>query len=771
MEHHTHRRPRQGIASRWSDRVAGSDPGFNRLRTALMSALTIGLIFLAEYLFVRFTHALQAPVPAVALPAVAAARVAEANHEYVVIAVLIGAVVGVFGGFVADSTLRGELITTACGSIALLAAFALGIAVGPYRVAYLVSLVAVMALFGYLRRFGGRGVLAGMGFFFGEFMGSFLHEAISEAAMGWITAEVGVAVAISLVVRCTLFYPSKVKALRRALRSYRARAGKITGLALALFDDPDHGQRGVRRLHRELVRLNEAALIIDGNLGRLAPADGAAAEALHQRLFDAELALTNLARFAQAMAVWDLPARQRADLRLMLQAIVRRDPVRARRLAAALIDEVGAEAPAVFGSDPVAVVLPRRLAASVISLAETMPEWLAADERLGQGEQGDAGQPFRPSVGLVGGWLPGAAVVSGAASARPGSPGARRLSLTLPLRAAIQVAIAGALAVVLGDLLSGQRYYWAVIAAFVTFAGTSNSGEQARKAIGRVAGTAVGIGLGSLLVTEAAGRLAVMLAVLLIAFFVGFYLLRVSYAYLVASLTVAITVMYEQLGEYSGALLVLRLKETAIGAAVTVAVVLLAFPLRNRRVMLTAAGHEIQAVTQLARHAVAHLLGQAHDSQPTLRAGSRAVDASYQALVAAAQPVVRTLPGGPDAHATRLVSVGAAFRYYSHNLVADAEAAGPLDSATRSLLTTASATLQQSLGVVASAVDGPREGTYIRSSALFDQAERQLEKQSADIGPARLALRDLEDIDAAMATLAQDLGLAITDYDTGRAGA
>ena len=757
------------MLTRWSDRVAGSDPGFNRLRAALMSALTIGLIFLVEYLFVRLTHALQVPVAAVALPAAAAAKVAAVNHEFVVIAMLIGAFIGVFGGFIVDSTARGQVVTTACASAALVGTFAMGIALGPYRVGYLVSLGALIALSGYLRRFGGRGVLVGMGLFFGDFMGSFLHKAISEGRIGWVAAEVGVAVAVSAVVRCTLFYPSSAKALRRALRSYRARGARIAGLALALFEDPDHGERGVRRLHRQLVRLNEAALIIDGYLGQLGPADGAAAEALHQRLFDAELALTNLARFAQAMAVSDLPGRQRAEVRLILQAIVRRDPVSARRLAANLIGMVGAEGPAVVGADPVAVVLPRCFAASVISLAEAMSGWLADGEGLDRSGASEAGRPFRPSVGLVGGWLPGAAVVSGAASARPAGPSGRRLRLTLPVRAAIQAAIAGTMAIVLGDLLSGQRYYWAVFAAFVTFAGTSNSGEQARKAFGRVAGTAAGIGIGSLLVTRADGRLGVMLAVLLVAFFLGFYLLRISYAYLVAGLTVAVAVLYEQLGEFSNELLVLRLKETALGAAVTVVVVLVAFPLRNRHVLRTAAGHEIQAVIQLAQHAVTHLIDQAHDSQGTLRAESRAVDASYQALVAAAQPMMPTIFGGPDAHATRMVSLGAALRYYSHNLVADATAAGPLDAATRFLLKTACATLRQSLEAVAAAVDGSGEGTYIRSSALFDQAERQLEKQSPDIGPARLAVRDLEGVDAAMATLAQDLGLAIRDYDTGRA--
>ena len=39
------------------DRFLGSDPGLNRLRTALMTVLTIGLILQAEWLLVHFTGA------------------------------------------------------------------------------------------------------------------------------------------------------------------------------------------------------------------------------------------------------------------------------------------------------------------------------------------------------------------------------------------------------------------------------------------------------------------------------------------------------------------------------------------------------------------------------------------------------------------------------------------------------------------------------------------------------------------------------------------
>ena len=46
---------------------------------------------------------------------------------------------------------------------------------------------------------------------------------------------------------------------------------------------------------------------------------------------------------------------------------------------------------------------------------------------------------------------------------------------------AIHVGVAVGAAIALVDLLSGQRFYWAVIGAFVIFQGTSNTEEQIGK--------------------------------------------------------------------------------------------------------------------------------------------------------------------------------------------------------------------------------------------------------------------------------------------------
>jgi hypothetical protein len=78
----------------WVDRFIGSDPGLNRFRIALQSVLTIALILGVELLFVRLTHALHVPISRSGLPVAQAAALAGSNHEFLVVAELLGALAG-----------------------------------------------------------------------------------------------------------------------------------------------------------------------------------------------------------------------------------------------------------------------------------------------------------------------------------------------------------------------------------------------------------------------------------------------------------------------------------------------------------------------------------------------------------------------------------------------------------------------------------------------------------------------------------------------------
>ncbi|HEY2563496.1 MAG TPA: FUSC family protein [Acidimicrobiales bacterium] len=744
------------------DRFVGSDPGLNRFRSALLAVATVAAVLEAEWLFVHFTHALQIQNHGLRLASAAAAKVAVANHEYLVIMLLLGAIVGMISAFgVMDPRAKGQLVTTLLLPIPMLSALALGIALGGHRVLSLVLLAVVLAIGTYCRRFGPRGMVAGLLLFIGFFFGFFLHAAVTVDDLGWLAASVGVGVLVSLAVRFALFYPRQKKALDRTQRSYGARARKVASLALELFDNPTQSERDGRRLHRHLVRLNEAALMIDAQLGDpSAVAEGSSGQLLHQRLFDIELALTNVARFAEAMVRLGMPADQRSEVRLALADLAGSDTEGAKVHATKLIELLDTAGPEPVDQFSAAIVVPHRFAGSVIALADAGTEWLA----LGATDAGKG--VFQPAVMLFGGWLPGSAQVSAAASTERGAHWADRIRLAPYTRAAIQMGIAVGLATALGVVVDSYRFYWAVIAVFVTFMGVNNSGEQARKALFRVGGTVVGIGIGSLIAEAVGHHTYLSITVILASLFLGLYLMRINYAFMVVAITVMVSQLYVQLGEFSNSLLVVRLEETALGAAVAIAVVMLVLPLRTRRVLRVAFRDHIQAVGALIEHATSRLLSDEADIDTTLHADGRSIDATYQALLATAQPLRRNLFGSVDEDTGRAMRLAFASRNYSRNLVADVEATGPLDTELRSDIENGITTLQRSMGALAGAVTGPRDVTYTRSSALFDGAERYLETSPIGMDNGRLAIRDLKLIDGAMAGMAEVMAINISDYDT-----
>ena len=722
--------------------------------------LTIGLALLAEALFVHVTHALQIQAHGAALPAALAAKLAAANRGSLVNAMVAGGIVGLISSLgVTDQTARDQLVTMLFFPLPLTAALALGLSIGPNRILALVCLPVVLAIGMYGRRFGPRGSITGMLLLPGYLIGFLSHAAVRLGELGWLVAEIGVGVAVAIAVRFAFFYPRQARALGRTQRSYTARDRKVAALALELLENPGPSARTARRLHRQLIRLNEAALMIDAQLADPAAlVDGSSARLLHQRLFDAELALSNIARFAEAMARFGLPAAQHFEARLALRDLIRGDNAGARAHAIRLIGLLPEAGPVPSGEDGALVEVAHRFAGSVMALADAVTEWMA----VGATEEGEGA--FQPSVRLFGGQLPGSAQVSEAASLDSGPWPGSRIRLPGYSRAAIQVGVAVGAAIAFGDLLSGRRFYWAVIAAVVTLMGTNNTGEQVRKALFRTAGTLVGVVVGSLLVTAVGHDAYWSIVVILPALFFGLYLNRISYVFMVIGVTVMVSQLYEQLGEFSNSLLLLRLEETALGTAVALAVVNLILPLPTRRVVRIAFRDLVRAVGRLAGHASDHLLGEDHEGGTTLRSDARAVDAAYQALTATAEPVRRNLSGRPDEHISQALQLASAARNYSRSLVADTERARLAEAGTRLDIELASATLRRSLDAIAAALTGPKDGAYTRSSALLDQAERRIEGRSAIASPAQLAIRDLKLIDGTFAQTAEVLGLPIADH-------
>ncbi len=793
----------------WLDWLDATDPGQLRLRMASEIVLAIGVVLAAEWLFVRATGALQVPVPPRA-PAAMAAQLWMLNHALMVIAMMLGAILAMIGGFGIGmfATGRAQLVTILFLPLPMLALLAVGLTVH-VRVLSLALLAVVLALGTYCRRFGPRGFMGGMLAFMGAFLGFFIQDYVKIGQFGWLVAEVAVGVVATIVVHFAFFPPRPKAAVRRMQRSYAARARALASEVAEVYEASASAapaavdQRAERRLQRQLLRLNEAALLIDAQLSPAAVSAGWSAAALHQRLFDAEVGLTNVARFALALATRPPPAPASALIVGALRGVRDADLPAVFDSAAGLRRLLGDHDPAMSSDDR---VLLHRFATSVTDLGTALrafrlyPASQSPDDAVlptGLADAGLAGaglattglattgEEFQPQVFTFGGWLPGSATVAAAASQERGGSGLiERIRLAPYARTAIQMGIAVGGAIIAGDALSGRRFYWAVIAAFITFMGANTAGEQLRKSVFRVAGTVVGVIAGSLLAHLVGDLVWLQIVVVMASLFLGLYLFRINYTFMTIGITVMVSQLYVELDEFSNSLLLLRLAETAVGAGVAILTVLLVLPLYVGRVARVAARQQLEALADLADRCLDRLADPASavGSDLELRAAARRVDVAYHALVATVWPMRTPLFGRLAAWVTGFMATAVAARHYASSLVLDASTRyADLDAQAISGLAAARGQLAESVGAVTTVLmhgsangDGvsppgslarPTGLRYVRSASLFARVADGLPGEPLTSRP-QLALRDAQLLDGALAEAARWTGVPVTDLDT-----
>ena len=753
--------------------------------------LAIGVVLAAEWLFVRATGALQVPIPPKA-PAAAAAQLWMLNHALTVIALMLGAIIALIGGFGVGmfGTARAQLALILFLPLPMLGLLAVGLTVH-VRVISLALLAVALAVGTYCRRFGPPGFMGGMLGFMGAFLGFFIQDYVSLSDFGWLAAEVLIGVAGIIVVHFALFRPRMETAVRRMRRSYAARARSLASEVAELYEattrsgKSEENQREEQRLQRQLLRLNEAALLIDAQLSPAAVPPGVSAAALHQRLFDSEVALSNAARFALTLARRPLPAPAPALIVAALAGIRDADltavfdsAARLRKLVEDRCREIG----------PDDCILLQRFATSVTDLGTALrafrldPASLPPDDALPDNRN----EEFQPQVATFGGWLPGSAFIAGAASQERGGNGLiERIRLAPYARIAIQMGIAVGAAIIVGDAISGRRFYWAVIAAFITFMGANTAGEQMRKSIFRVAGTVVGVIVGSVLAHLVGDVVWLQIVVIMVSLFLGLYLFRVNYAFMTIGITVMVSQLYVELDEFSNSLLLLRLAETAVGAGVAILTVLLVLPLHVGRVARVAARQQLEALADLADRSLDRLAdpASAAGSDLELRAAARRVDVAYQALVATIRPMRTPLFGSLAERVAGFLATAVAARHYTRSLLLDASTRyADLDARAINDLAAARRQLADSVGAVTAALapapaasgghadrgngDGaPPARQYVRSASLFERVADELPDQRLTSRP-RLALRDLQLLDGALAEAARWAGVPVTDLDT-----
>lgn len=574
------------------DRVVASDPGLSRLWSAASATFAM-----ASGLAVEFGFAL----------------VTGADAMGTLIAMLLGAVVSMMGAMALGSgSAWAKARTAAFFPVAFGVGMVAGALVGDNLDLMLAVFVVVMFAAVYVRRFGVDFFFYGFMGWMGYFFAAFLHTTL--AMLPGLMITVIVATVWVLLLSVTVLRVNSAKTLGRVVQAFDARARAVARATADLLSciDSRRIDRLRRRLHARLAGVTEAALMVEGwsaEPGSL-PAD-ASPSRLRRKLIDAQHALDQLVTSAEALVGTD----QARAAAWVADRLARRDDQRAAQLAKALPDEHFAVAVTEF-----------------VALASGSDD--TTDDVLDE---------FEPSISLAFGALPGSPAVAKDVPARGGrwNPLAR---LDMTTRQAIQVAVAGALAIIAGSALSPSRYYWAVIAAFVMFAGTATRTETFVKGLNRIVGTMLGLVASVVFAEITAGSTAGVLAVIIGSMFLGFYLIRVSYLYMIFFVTVMVGQLYSVLHEFSTDLLLLRLEETAVGAGIGFLVALVVTPLSTTDTVRSARDAVLNALADLLDTAAA---------RGSLDALSRVLDTRLWQLALVAQPFTQTVLGSSMSPRTR----------------------------------------------------------------------------------------------------------------------
>ncbi len=212
-------------------------------------------------------------------------------------------------------------------------------------------------------------------------------------------------------------------------------------------------------------------------------------------------------------------------------------------------------------------------------------------------------------------------------------------------RQGIQLALAAIASMIAGEFLSTQRWYWAVLTAFVVFSGTTSAGDTMRKAWSRVAGTALGVAAGVIAAQFVRSSQPAAMILLFLFLFVAVYGLRLSYALMTFGITAVLSLLYVLLGYFTDQLLLLRLIETAIGAACGGIAATLVLPIHTERVVKSVIAEALNRLSKAIEAATLRLSG---DLNADPLQAARLYDEAFQSVRAQLLPLIYTLRMRPD---------------------------------------------------------------------------------------------------------------------------
>lgn len=606
-----------------------------------------------------------------------------------------------------ENDLRRRRVTTALMVLPAAASATVSALLSTNRVAADVVFVLVMVVAVAVRRYGPRGVALGMAAFMPFFFVQFLHAGPAE--LPYLLAGVVIGIGSTFLLRCLVFTRRSEAVLDALFRAFEARLHALLLTAVEAVETTE-GEPDLDPLVRAQARLNETALLVtdrlddtdtdpdadpdtdadtdpdtdadtDAATGTDTPtATGGPAAGLRQWIIDSELAAERVAMSVRRSVEHHdpIPDEDRAALAEGLRALAAATAVGTPGAIAARLYDGARSAVADIVDRPSGVgpaAREQRIGFAVVRLADAM-QTTVEQARLRIAEHHDTDRATAGGDPVPSGDPAPAGDTAPSGETGGDTPAGRDRfeGLALHTRQAVQVGVATSLAIVVGELISPARWYWAVIAAFVVFAGTASRGDVLSRGWARAVGTAGGVVAGMLLALLVGGNVVASLALLFVCVFLALYLVRISQAMMAFWITAVLALLYGVIGQFSVQTLVLRVEETVVGGALGMLAAYLILPTRSRTAFAEALDDALTAVDVSLRTSVDAALGRPGAGDPLERA--RAVDAAVATVRTRAVPLEHPVARRPlrrGVHHT--VRVVGAIDHYTRQLAAQAATA------------------------------------------------------------------------------------------------
>jgi len=315
------------------------------------------------------------------------------------------------------------------------------------------------------------------------------------------------------------------------------------------------------------------------------------------------------------------------------------------------------------------------------------------------------------------------------------------------IRPALQTAIAAALAITSGELVSPNRWYWAAFTAYVMFQGTRSRSESVAKGLRFMIGTLAGVVAGALLGTLLSGHELITMAAIVLAVFLAFQANVAAYGVMVFWITIILGLVFSLVGYFAPEMLLLRLEETAAGAGCGVLVASFVLVRRDRTATHDATIAFLQALGRSVSCASRALLD--HQTQPELTADILAAEQRFRDLDAIARSEQSGHPLTRDVALNRRILLLEACEQWARELgQISLQRTYLMDPALEHTAREAAARISDSL---AKLIEAPGDDTAI--SPPIEEAVPALGQSDDD--PTQRAVRLLLRIDAALRQMSQ----------------